>query len=192
MKRINSWLVAAGAALVLCVGVSPLNAQQDNGGGQGGGRRGGQGGPGGGNFDPAAMQQRMLDMTKEHLEITDESEWKAIQPLVEKVFTARRETMSDMGRGMMRQNRNRDNGNTNGAADQNNARRGGFGTPSAESEALQKAIDAKATGAELKAALTKFVENRKAKQAALEKAQADLRKVLSPRQEAIATVNGLL
>ena len=46
--------------------------------------------------------------------------------------------------------------------------------------------------AETKAALAKFVEARKAKQAALDKAQADLRKVLTPRQEAIATVNGLL
>jgi hypothetical protein len=44
----------------------------------------------------------------------------------------------------------------------------------------------------MKAALDKYVASRKAKQAALEQAQADLRKVLTSRQEAIATLNGLL
>ena len=66
------------------------------------------------------------------------------------------------------------------------------GTPNPEADALQKAIDSKASKAELKAALEKYVASRKAKQAELEKAQADLRKVLTPRQEAIATLNGLL
>ena len=67
---------------------------------------------------------------------------------------------------------------------------GGQANPAAE--ALQKAIDAKASNVEMKAALAKYVESRKVKQAALEKAQADLRKVLTPRQEAIAALNGLL
>jgi hypothetical protein len=40
--------------------------------------------------------------------------------------------------------------------------------------------------------MAKMQEARKAKQAELEKAQADLRKVLSVRQEAIATASGLL
>ena len=66
------------------------------------------------------------------------------------------------------------------------------GTPSPEADALQKAIDSKASKAEMKAALDKYVASRKAKQAALEQAQADLRKVLTSRQEAIATLNGLL
>ena len=44
----------------------------------------------------------------------------------------------------------------------------------------------------LKAALAKYIESRKAKQAELETAQANLRKVLSVRQEAIASLNGLL
>ena len=61
-----------------------------------------------------------------------------------------------------------------------------------EREALKKAIDAKASAAELKTALTKYQEARKAKQAELEKVQASLRKVLTPRQEAIAALNGLL
>ena len=70
---------------------------------------------------------------------------------------------------------------------------GGFGgTPNPDAEALQKAIDAKASNGEMKAAIAKFQDARKAKMADLEKAQADLRKVLSIRQEAIATSIGLL
>ena len=67
-----------------------------------------------------------------------------------------------------------------------------FGTPSPEADALQKAIDSKASKAEMKAALEKYVASRKAKQAEMEKSQAELRELLTPRQEAIATLNGLL
>lgn len=63
---------------------------------------------------------------------------------------------------------------------------------SPEEEALQKALDAKASNADLKAALAKFVAARKQEQANLEKAQAELRQVLSVRQEASATLAGLL
>ena len=67
-----------------------------------------------------------------------------------------------------------------------------MGQANPEAEALQKAIDAKAPKAEIKAALDRYVASRKAKQADLEKAQDELRKVLTARQEAIATLNGLL
>jgi hypothetical protein len=83
--------------------------------------------------------------------------------------------------------------NAGGAGGGDQPRRGGFGgPPSPEADALQKAIDAKAPKAEIKAAIEKYVASRKAKQAELEKAQDDLRKVLTTRQEAIATLNGLL
>ena len=84
-----------------------------------------------------------------------------------------------------------DNGGDQGA--QRGGGGGGmFGTPSPEREALQKAIDSKAPKAEIKAALAKYLESRKVKQATLEKAQDDLRKVLTSRQEAIAVLNGYL
>jgi hypothetical protein len=44
----------------------------------------------------------------------------------------------------------------------------------------------------MKAAIAKFQAARKAKMADLEKAQAELRGVLTVRQEAIATSDGLL
>ena len=49
------------------------------------------------------MQQRMMDRVKEQLEIAKDDEWSAIQPLVQKVFDARRETMANsFGRGFGR------------------------------------------------------------------------------------------
>jgi len=181
MKHIRT-LVLASAAALFCLGANQINAQ-DNApapGGPGGGRR---------NFDPAQMRERMMERYKEQLEVTDDAEWKAMQPMIQSVMDARMASMSGMGRGMFGGPRRGGNNATDGGD-----RRGGpFGqTPSAEAEALQKAIDAKAPKAELKAALDKYVASRKAKQADLEKAQDDLRKILTSRQEAIATLNGLL
>jgi hypothetical protein len=174
LMKINRSLVIAGIASALCWAVTPGLAQ-DNPRPQ---RR---------NFDPAQMRERIMERYKEQLEITEDAEWKAIQPLVQNVMDARMATMSGMGRGMFGPpRRTSDNGDQT-------TRRGPFGQdPSPESEALQKAIDAKASNAELKAAIAKFTEYRKAKEAELEKAQAGLRKVLTVRQEAIATANGLL
>ncbi len=147
----------------------------------------------GGFGDPAQMQQRALDNARDALEVIDDTEWKALEPLVinviEKGMEARREGMGSIGRLMFGrgQRPGGDNSNDNGN------RRGGFGgNPSAEMDALEKAIDAKATKDELKAAVAKVQEARKAKQAEVEKAQADLRKVLTTKQEAVATSLGLL
>ncbi len=131
----------------------------------------------------APLAQPGADIASIAAEITDETEWKAIEPLVSKVNEARFAAMAGgFGRG----------GRGGRGGDQ-----AGGGTPpgmpaNPEREALKKAIDAKASAAELKTALTKYHEARKAKQAELEKAQASLRKVLTPRQEAIAALNGLL
>ncbi len=129
----------------------------------------------------------MLERYKEILEVSNDDEWKAIEPRVQKVMDARREAFSGMGRPFF--GRGFRGGDNAQASDQ---RRNMFGAPSPEAEALQKAIDSKASKAELKAALAKYVQSRKAKQAELEKAQASLRELLTPRQEAIATLNGLL
>jgi hypothetical protein len=186
--KLSKVLKMLSLAAVLALATQTLTAQENgdrprrNRDGQNGDQ---QGGPGGrGNFDPAEFQKRMMDRYKEALEITDETEWKAIEPLITKVSEARMQSFAGMGRGMFGGRGNR-GGGPGGP--------GGFGgqtNPAADT--LQKAIDAKASNAETKAALDKFVADRKAKQAELEKAQANLRKVLTPRQEAIATLNGLL
>lgn len=176
------------ATAIIAVGMSLTAGSllaQPNGGPPAGGGRGNRG-----NFDPAQFQQRMMERYKEVLEVKDDAEWSALQPLVQKVMDARRDSFSGMGRGMFGRNRG---GDTTQPADQASSRRAGmFGAPSPEAEALQKTIDAKAPKAEIKAALEKYAAARKVKQAELEKVQADLRKVLTTRQEALATLNGLL
>jgi hypothetical protein len=131
-----------------------------------------------------------MERIKEQMEVTDDAEWKAMEPLVQKVMEARMATMAGMGRGMF--GGRRGGGNNQGDQPQGQRRGGMFGAPSPEAEALQKAIDAKAPKAEIKAAMAKYTESRKAKEAELQKAQEDLRKVLTTRQEAIATLDGLL
>ncbi len=185
MKRmIRSILITVGLA-TLVVGAGNALAQGDTGGtNDSGGRRGG-----GGNFDPAQFQQQMLDRVKERMEMTNDDEWAAVQGLVQKVMDARRATLSGMGFGGGRRGGNNgggDNGNRGGG-------RGGFAPPpSPEAEDLQKALDAKASPDELKTKMAKLRDSRKAKEAALTKAQEDLRKVLTVRQEATAVSMGLL
>jgi hypothetical protein len=203
MMRTKCLLAIAGLGIAMCLGASQGLAQDNgNGGGGngGGGGRGGRGGGGGGNFDPAQFQERMMQGIRDRLEVTDDTEWKAIQPLVQKVMDARMASMSGAGRGMFGGGRGVRGGPGGGGTDTaaagggNGGQRRGFpGTePGPAAEALQKAIDAKASNAELKTAIAKYADERKNKQADLEKAQADLRKVLSTRQEAIASLNGLL
>jgi hypothetical protein len=179
---INRWLLAAGMVAAMCLGSNSVQAQPQ----QDGNRQ---------RFDPAQMMQRRMDSLKEQLEITDEAEWKAIQPLIQKVTEAQFASMRGMGRGMMGGPPRRTGDNAQGGDQAQGQRRGGFGgfgQPNPEAEALQKAVDAKASKAELKAALDKYQASRKAKQADLEKAQDELRKVLTTRQEAVLTLNGVL
>jgi hypothetical protein len=192
--RMNQWLATVGAGAALCLGASDLRAQDNNNSNNNGGRqgRGGRGGP------PTAeqmqeFQQRRMERYKTELEITDDAEWKAIQPLIQKVTDARMAmaAYSGFGHGGMMFGRGR--GGPDGAPGGQGSRGGfGGGTPNPEVQALEKAIEGKASNSEMKAAIAKFQEARKAKTAELEKAQADLRKVLSVRQEAVATLNGWL
>jgi hypothetical protein len=187
--KLNQKLMAAALSVAVGLGGSQAFAQNDGAerpqrtrppGDQAGGDRGPR------NFDPAEMQKRIMERYQEVLEITDAAEWKAVEPLVQKVADARMQSFSGMGRGMLGGRGGRGGPGGPGGP-------GGFGgqaNPAAE--ALQKAIDAKASKAEMKAALAKYIESRKAKQAELEKAQSALREVLTPRQEAIAALNGLL
>jgi hypothetical protein len=148
-----------------------------------------------GNMTPEEMRQRQMDSLRESLEVKDDAEWTALQPKVSKVVDAQRDLMADRIRGFFGGNRRRggDNNNADDNGGQRRAQRGGFGgEPSAAVTALQKAIDDKAPTAEIKAKLKAVQDEIKAKQAKVTAAQEDLRSVLTPRQEAIATVRGLL
>jgi hypothetical protein len=106
--------------------------------------------------------------------------------LIQKVMDARRDVGFGGGMGrLFGRNRGGGNGGPGGG--------GGFGQQSSpEAEALQKAIDDNSPAAQIKSALARYEASQKVKQARLVQAQEDLRKVLTAKQEAQATLLGLL
>ncbi len=140
-----------------------------------------------GTFDAARFREDQLKRYREdYLGVKSDEDWSKIEPLVGKVMDAQRDVMrmaGSFGRGGGRR------GGGDGGDQASNRSRS---QSNPEREALQKAIEEKAAADELKAKLAHFRETRKAKETALEKAQDDLRKALSPRQEAGAVLAGLL
>jgi hypothetical protein len=192
MNQLLKVTLLAGVAAAM-LNSTDLMAQAGGGGGGGGGRAG-RGNRA--NMDPAQMQQRMMDRYKEVLGVTDDSEWKVISTKIEAVMTARRE-LGGGGFGMMGRGGRGGRGGNNANQDANAAtqqQRGNRPRPAVmpEREALQKALDDNAPTDEIKTKLAAYHAARKAKQAALQQAQADLRKLLSVKQEAAAYLNGLL
>jgi hypothetical protein len=159
-----------------------------------------------GNFDPAQFRQRQKDGARDRLEVKSDDDWKKIEPLIGKVIDAQREARMGMGGfGAFGGRGGRGGrggggggggggGNAGGSADQaaNNNRPRFGGSPGPEAEALQKAMDDKAPADEIKAKLAKVRDARKEKEAALVATQDELRKALSPRQEAGAVLAGFL
>jgi hypothetical protein len=172
----NSMIKPLALAAILLAGVSVGTVQV-----QAQGRR---------NFDPAQFRQRMMDRYREALEITKDDEWQAIEPLIQKVMDARMQVGFGGGRMMFRRG-----GPPPGGAQDGNPppRRPRFGPPPMpEAEALQQALDSKASNDDLKVKLEAYRQARKTKEAAVTEAQDNLRKVLTVRQEATAVLMGLL
>jgi hypothetical protein len=144
------------------------------------------------NMDPQQiqqmMQQRMMDNFREQLAVTNDAEWGVIEERLAKVARMKMETMFSAGAGMMGGMR-RGGGNGQGGG-----MRGfpGFGQPDADVENLQKAVESNASTVQVKEAVAKLREARKQKQADLVKAQEELRKVLTTRQEAKLILAGML
>src|SRR5262249_35123349 len=159
MKRLVKSAVLGGIAAVLLSGATQALAQQER--------------PNRGNFDPEQARQRMMERYKEQLDVKDEAEWKIIQERIEKVTSARRAVGMGAGCGMVfGGGRGGGGGGGAGAAGGGGGGFGGFrGEPSPEAEALQKAIDSKASADEIKQKLAKLREARQEKEAKLEKAQ---------------------
>ncbi len=183
MKKVSQILNIVCLAAILAAGSSTLVAQDTPPGRPRGG------GGGGGGFDPAQMRQRMMERYREQFKVKDDAEWKLIEERVAKVTEAR---MQMGGRGGFGGFGGRGGRGANGGGDQA-GRPGGAGADQAdESSELQKAIESDAPAAEIKTKLEKYRGSLKNKEAALGKAQDDLRKVLSVRQEAAAVLAGLL
>ena len=152
-------------------------AGEAGGGGRGGGGRGGAGG--------ADFRTRMMDNIKTSLGATDE-EWKVLQPQIEKVQTLSRQMQGGMA-GMF-------------------GRRGGPGgapgaAPAADNAAPQTKLETTtqalttvlankdATPEQIKTALTALRDARAKVKAELDKAKADLKKLLTLRWEAQLAVS---
>ena len=184
--KLNRIITLCAVAAALTLSVDSVFAQDNgngNGGNNGGQRRNRQGGgPGGGNWDPAQMQQRIMDNVRDQLNFTNDTDWSAVQPLVQKVLDAQRDVRGPGMRGLFTRNRGGQNGGQGGPG----GRGGIFGQPSPEQEALQKAIEDDAPAAQVKDLLAKYKTARQAKQAKLEAAQDALKSVLTAKQEAQA------
>lgn len=152
---------------------------------------------GGGNAD---FRQRMLDRLKTALKATDE-EWAVIAPLMEKVQTAQRETMSSRFGGFGGGFGRRGGGGGGGAPGENGGGGGGGQNQgnrpprptSPEADALRTALETDGTSTEeIKTKLQALRDARKKGAADLEQAREDLKKVLTLRQEAVLVQMGLL
>jgi len=200
----NRWIkTVLFAGVVFALSLSQ-NLMAQGGGGGGGGRRGQNGGAGGaggfggaggaggaGGFgaqmDPAQRTANQLTRYRTVLEITGDDEWKALQPLVEKLLTAQTDVQAGRARGGA-------NGGGRGGRGGNAAAAQPATTASTfpELEALNQALLAKAPAPELKTKLEAYRTAVKAREDKLDAARESLRKALSVRQEALAVQAGLL
>lgn len=182
--KLNQLVMMAGLAVAMISSANKLAAQDNpppaRPGGTGGNRGGG---------DPSEFQARMMENIRDQMKVKDDAEWKVLEARIQKVTDARREIGFGGGGRMFRRP-----GGDNNNNDQGGRRRGGGfgGEPSAEQQALDKAIDSNASKDDLKAAMAKVRESKKAKEAKLTAAQEELRKVLSTQQEAVALSMGLV
>ncbi len=171
-RRTAVWMLAAAVtigAVVMCQAM----AQDAGGGGRGG--RGGRGGP---RMTPEERRAEMDKQLRDSLGVTDDAEWKVLQPKIEKVQTLQRDGRGGMG--FMFRGRGGPGGDQGAPADR----------PQSEVQKkladLQKALDNKDSKPEdIKGALTAYREARAANKAELEKAQKDLKGVVTPKQEAV-------
>jgi len=136
------------------------------------------------------MQQRLMDSLQQELGFTNDTDWAAVKPLVQKVLDATRDTGNANPMRAIFRNRNR--GNNQGGGGGNQRGGGFFGQSSPDQQALQQAIDDNAPAGQIKDLLTKVKSEQKAKQAALESAKAELKAVLTSKQEAQAYLYGLV
>jgi hypothetical protein len=194
MSPVLRLLSVAGLAAVLLTPASSALAQGQGQGNRDRGDRPGQGERG--NWDPEQMRQRMMERYRDQLGVENDTEWKLIETRLTKVTEARR----NLGAGAT--------GRAAGAFGRGPGGPGAAGRPTTDGQArpnrnpfaannpeleeLQQAIASEAGADQIKAKLIKYREAQKSREAALAKAQTELKEVLSLRQEAQAVVMGLL
>lgn len=178
-------IAAVFVLTVLSVSISAV-AQQAGTGQTGNGQDTTNGGTNRGRGNFQQFRQRMEDRLKTALGATDD-EWTVLEPKIQKVQEAQRAMY--VGRGGMTGRRRR-GGNENDTQSQDRPQ------PSAvqqKAQDLQEALNNKDTSpADIKAKLAALRDARTQAQAALTAAQGELRDVLTPRQEAVLVMYGIL
>jgi hypothetical protein len=132
--------------------------------------QGGPGSPALGSLNPEQMWQRGAEKLRQAFEVKDDAEWQIVEEQARKVYDLRVEMIKSLIAA---------------------ARQPG-GDTLPEAGALKSAIAAKSSNEKLKAAMERFRQARQAKEDKLLQAQADLKKILTIRQEAIALGLGLV
>jgi len=189
-SKVLSVMVAAVMVGALAVddGTTPPATPPAGGGNNnnqnGGGRQRGGGGAGG-NFNPQQFQQQRMDRLKTALGVNDD-EWKALEPKVTAVDTARRASFAGGGGGGFgRRGQGGQNGQTPDPATMTDLQkkqadlRKLLDDPNADAKAIQEALKA-------------YRDERAKNTDALKKAQSDLKELLTAKQEAIMVLQGML
>lgn len=146
-----------------------------------------------GGFDAARMRERWTANIKEQLGVTD-AEWQGLQPKVERVVTAQRESRGGFGgfAGMSGRPRGEEPG---ARADNRRGPRGGEGeskVAQAQRELRAAVTDKSTPDEEITRKLAALREARAKARAALEEAQKELKSAVTPRQEATLVMMNLL
>ena len=144
--------------------------------------------------DPTQLRQGNVASLREQLGITNDVEWNLVNERIQKVQEAQRVVQNDSGTraGLLAMNLSGNVANRlqgQGSALQALAARS---TPPAEAGTLQKAVTNHSPDEETRTAIDRLNELRKTHRDALRDAQTALRLLLTVKQEAVATVNGLL
>lgn len=192
-----------GFAALVGLAVSTASAQAPTDPNAGGRRqRGGTGGQppdagngGRGNVSPEEAQTRMLAGLRERFGITNDEEWGLISTRITAVMEVRRSIGGGGGGGFPGGFGGGRGGPPPGGGGADRGGRGGpggRGSSQPEVAALQAAIADNLPEAEIKSRLDRVRELRKNAEAKIQKAQEELRAVLTVKQEATAVLAGLL
>jgi hypothetical protein len=180
--RTFGWLSAAVLSAAVAGATAPASAQENPGNNAPAGQQDQANPRGGQRGNMEQFRQRMEQRLKEQLGVNDE-EFKALQPKIEEVMKLQRDAS---GRGGMMGGRRR--GGQNGA--QANAPSSPVQTAR---EDLRKTLDNKdASADDIKAKLTALRDAETKAQGDLDKAQQNLKELLTQRQEAVLVMDGIL
>lgn len=129
---------------------------------------------------PADVQARTLERLREKLDVPDDTEWALIAERVSKIEEIRRTLWTSAA-------------TIRGAAPGGDkSKRNGTSSTNPERDALRAAVSDNLPDAEIKSRLARAHDIQRQNEAKLGKAQAELRAILSIRQEAVAVMADLL